>query len=427
MKNLRILHFLSPVRWSGNTFLNEIDSNWKVAKKTIDALPECHHYILCPEKHNIQNQDNITFVNYNYPKSVLLNRVVFDHRGIDLNFEELDFDFVFNHQPEHLFSLKSWFDSKRYNHTVGFFSFFHWVDCDKSRCAVSPPAYYRQLDSFTYADCNFIHTEVSLDYFNSNFDYKIKFDFNKISYMPLSASSNKDIEPFDIPNKKIILFNHRWNKSTGVDRLRKYLAKNKLEDYILWFTDEKCDLSGDNIIKKSLSFKQYNYLLSKCYCSICFVDDYCTWNLSIQDSLKFNKPCICYKHPTVVKILGENYEYYFNKMDEFLNKIDNIKDINIEIPNFDNIFINNLYEQINKFLTKHKDRNPKYLPEFTNEIKNGLQYKKEILNKIRPTIKFSGADAPLRRALLNNPEIIDDFTSKIPKYSIKNIDKNNIN
>jgi len=427
IKNLRILHFLSPVRWSGNTFLNEIDSNWKVAKKTIDWLPECHHYIISPLKHSIQKQSNITFIPYDYPKSVLLNRVVFDHRNIDLNFETNDFDFVFNHQPEHLFSLKSWFDSKRYNHTVGFFSFFHWIDCDKSRSSVSPPSYFRQLDSFIFADKNFIHSKVSLDYFNSNFSSPQVNERENISFMPLSTSRNTDTEPFEIPDKKIIIFNHRWNKSTGVERLKKYISKYDFSNYIFWFTDESSDISGPNIIKKTLNPGQYNYLLSKCFCSICFVDDYCTWNLSCQDSIKFGKPSICYKHPTILKILGEDYPFYFKDFNSFTEKISTLKDFNPIQIDFDTEFKNNLIESMNQFLEKHKNRNVKYIDEFKNQIINGKQFKKEILNTIRPNIKFSGADAPLRRVLMNDPEIIDDFNSTIPKYSYinKNSTKNN--
>ena len=39
----RILHVLSPVRWKGNRFEPELDSNWKVMQDTIDFLPMCHH------------------------------------------------------------------------------------------------------------------------------------------------------------------------------------------------------------------------------------------------------------------------------------------------------------------------------------------------------------------------------------------------
>ena len=71
---------------------------------------------------------------------------------------------------------------------------------------------------------------------------------------------------------------------------------------------------------------------------------------------------------------------------------------------------------MSKFLEKHKDKTPKYLPEFIAQIKLGKQYKREILDIIRPNIKLSGADAPLRRALLN-AGLIDDIHSPITKYS----------
>jgi hypothetical protein len=36
---LRILHILSPVKWSGDTYNANSDANWKVAEKTIQFLP----------------------------------------------------------------------------------------------------------------------------------------------------------------------------------------------------------------------------------------------------------------------------------------------------------------------------------------------------------------------------------------------------
>ena len=49
----RILHVMSPVRWSGPKFLHETCSNYKVLDKTVKWLPMCHHYILVPENNNI--------------------------------------------------------------------------------------------------------------------------------------------------------------------------------------------------------------------------------------------------------------------------------------------------------------------------------------------------------------------------------------
>jgi hypothetical protein len=129
MKGLRILHVLSPVKWDGNTFNAKADSNFKVCKKTIDFLPECHHYILSPLTHNIGMQrDNITFIKYDYPKSVQLNRGMFDYRSISFDFTRLYIDFVFNHQPELTFNIQQWFHSNRYFEDVSYFSFYHWID-----------------------------------------------------------------------------------------------------------------------------------------------------------------------------------------------------------------------------------------------------------------------------------------------------------
>ena len=33
---------------------------------------------------------------------------------------------------------------------------------------------------------------------------------------------------------------------------------------------------------------QYRHLIDNCYASICIVNDYMTWNLSVQDAIKFN-------------------------------------------------------------------------------------------------------------------------------------------
>ena len=95
MKNLRILHFLSPVKWKADTFQSDADANFKVMKKTIEFLPDCHHYILMPMKATERlQQKNVTNVRYDYPHSVFLNRYIFDHRKIvGFNFDHIDVDY----------------------------------------------------------------------------------------------------------------------------------------------------------------------------------------------------------------------------------------------------------------------------------------------------------------------------------------------
>ena len=330
-KSLRILHFMSPVRFDkSGLYRSDVCSNFKVVDKILKMLTLCHHYLLVPEKHNIESANNVTFLTYNYPRSVLLNRADFDHRSINLKLSNTDVDFVFNHQGENMFGLKSYFDSQRYNWAVGFFNFFQWIDSPKSRAEASPPAFARQWDAFIHGDYNLVHSLVTMDYFKSNFTkLNCQIDWSdidsKIVEMPLSSPNDVDVEPFDLPTGKIVVFNHRWNGTTGINRLRKYIDKGIFNDYILWFTDEKCDLKGDNIIVKGLQRKQYNYLLCNCYASICFVDGFAVWNLSAQDSIKFNCPTLIYKHPVMEKIVGKDYPHFFTKPAEFKEKLDNIQ------------------------------------------------------------------------------------------------------
>ena len=165
MKNFRILHVLSPVKWMGEYFNSKADSNWKAVEKTIGFLPDCHHYVLCPTQHNISlKADNVTFIKYDYPKSVQLNRGTFDYRQIRFDFTRCDIDFIFTHQPELIYPLHVWLHTNRYFEDVSIFGLFHWVDCSQSRGSVSgsPSFYMRQLDAMHNLEASFIHSDKSL-------------------------------------------------------------------------------------------------------------------------------------------------------------------------------------------------------------------------------------------------------------------------
>src|SRR5574343_539192 len=226
---LRILHFLSPVRWNtAREFEHGSDSNFKLVEKTIKHLPMCHHYIVAPKKHKIPNdRPNVTIWDIEYPTSVLLNRAWIDKQTFtqNLNLRWTDIDIVFNHQPELLYNIYSLFQGKRGGNLLKSFNFFHWVDCDKSRPMEKyPPGFYRQLDAIHTADTSFFHCPVAWkEYLFSNFgeDKLINslnqdvFE-NKISYFPVASDlePEEEDEPFELPkDKKIILFNHRWTST----------------------------------------------------------------------------------------------------------------------------------------------------------------------------------------------------------------------
>ena len=74
--------------------------------KTIKWLPMCHHYVLVPPNNTIPHLgDNVTKIPFPYAGSVLFNRGFFESKALlkKMDFQRLDIDFIFNHQPELLY------------------------------------------------------------------------------------------------------------------------------------------------------------------------------------------------------------------------------------------------------------------------------------------------------------------------------------
>lgn len=421
MKGIRILHILSPVKWENDVFNSNADSNWKVCEKTINFLPYCHHYILVPHKHNIKiQQDNVSFVRYDYPKSVQLNRGMFDYRQINFNFTMLDVDFVFNHQPELTFNIHQWFHSNRYYEDVAYFGFYHWIDCKESRGSTTgcPSFYMRQLESMHILDANFVHSPISLDYLKSNFDgLDISKLIGKIYEMPLSSKIDIEPTPFDLPDKKILVFNHRWNESSGIKKLIEY-TEDLSDDYVIWVTDENCDIKDDRFIVKHLPYSDYCYLLSNCWASLCFIDGYATWNLSAQDSLFMGKPLFFLEHPALRKIVGDDYKGGFKNKKEFDNLIGYpCEVITNTINKHDFIF----ELQIKKAMQDHwmdTKRTPKDSDAWRAIIESGITDKKSIATKVNDKVRLNGTAHYIRRNLLHNG-ILDNIKKPYTEYYIE--------
>jgi hypothetical protein len=425
MKNLRILHVLSPVKWKGDTFNAKADANWKVAEKTINWLPNCHHYILAPLKHNITLKGrNITFLKYDYPKSVQLNRGMFDYRNIKFDFTRCDIDFVFNHQPELTFNIQQWFHSNRYFESPKYFGFYHWIDCKQSRGSVSgcPSFYMRQLESMHILDGNFIHSTKSLDYLKSNFkNIDVSNLISKTYEMPLSSRLDVEPTPFELPNKKILVFNHRWAKSSGVKKLLEY-TKDLSNDYLIWVTDETCDIKDKRFIVKSLKYSDYAYLMEKCYASLCFIDGYTTWNLSAQDSTLKGKPLLYLKHDMIKKVVGEDNGGSFTNKVEFENLILNLP----KVDDYGIIEHDLIFELQLKTALKDNWHDTKGTPKDSNawieNIKNGVVDKKEIAFNVNPKVRLNATAHFIRRNLLNNG-ISDNINEPYTRYYIEGNEK----
>lgn len=417
----RILHIMSPVRWRGSKFLHHADSNYKVMAKTIKFLPMCHHTILAPTNNTIPDLgDNVTVVPFDYTQSVLTNRAYFNGKMLNksIDYRAQDFDFVFNHQPELLYNVMNAILSSRYGLTTECFNFFHWVDCAKSRPTDSfPEGFFRQLEAINISWKSYFHCPVSLDYLKSNWDkkqYTIQgvndsFIKDKISYFPLGAGNFPESEPVAVPpGKKILVFNHRWANSTGINKLIEYTEGLDRDEWLVWVTDEnaKKPASGKPApswmyVKNLPSGGQYRSLIEKSHATMCFVDDYMTWNLSVQDAVKLNKPSLTFKHPTHKYVLGDNYPLYFSSKEEFVDLINNIpENTDWTLPEHDRNFRDNLINDLTDCLKNSKKKNTsrtKYGVEWLYHILNDNGYKRNILHNSHPDLHKSNAWEGIRQ------------------------------
>lgn len=435
LQGRRILHVMSPVRWRGPHYEHEKCSNYKVLAKTINWLPMCHHYMLVPENHNIpDDRENVTLIPFDYAGSVTLNRGHFNAREIPrvLHFREIDIDFIFNHQPELSYGLLNAIQSKRYGGHVKLFNFFHWVDTPQTKPSdVFPDGFIRQLEGIHLSEHSFFHCQETYKYLEKNFKKENVFTginkskvAEKICYMPLGIDTLPDPEPFPLPkDKKIIVFNHRWNTTTGVDRLIEY-ADGLSDEYMVWVTDDnaKKPKSGKPAPKhfhvESLPFKRYLYLLQKAHTSVCFVDTYMTWNLSVQDSLAVDRPSLVYEHPTQQYILGDNYPLYFKSKAEFHTALTNIPDeFTWTLPPHNDIFRKNLYDAMTRSLDKAKIQQSKYNKAWLYHILQGNEYKRNILYNTHPDLPLSNVMEGLRHYCMDFG-VQDDPTTKYTRLFI---------
>jgi hypothetical protein len=427
----RILHFMSPVRWRGPLFEHEKCSNYKVLNKTVEWLPMCHHIILTPPNHEIpNNRDNVTLLPFDYAGSVTLNRGHLNAKEITrlFDFRSMDLDFVFNHQPELTYGIMAALQSKRYGADIKIFNLFHWVDTPQTKPSdVFPDGFIRQFEGIHLADKSLFHCEQTYNYLETNFTKtKRKNCFTGINkpyvdsktiYMPLGISKFPEPEPFPLPkNKKILVFNHRWNNTTGIDKLVEY-TKDLGDDYLVWVTDDnaKKPRSGmaapSHFRVQSLPFKNYAYLLQKAYATLCFVDGYMTWNLSVQDGLAMNRPSLVYKHPTHKYILGNDYPLYFETKEEFEKLLNNLPSkFDWSLPPHDETFKNNLINAMLETLKVTKIQQSKYNEQWVYHILKDNGYKQNILYNTHPDLYSSNVWEGLRLYCMNLG-IKDDPTS----------------
>ena len=455
----RVLHVLSPVRWSAKKYQHQSDSNYQVMEKTVRWLPMCHHYILVPKNNSIpDNRENVTFIPFPYPGSVLYNRAFFDSKAFLEWFDpqKMDIDYIFCHQPELIYNIEGTLHVARIAPTLKKFAFFHWVDCPQSiPIGDYPEGFWRLIEAVSLADKSFFHGQQAIEYLRSNFK-KPKIlnglndeEFNKkVTWFPLSiAGLPPKSEPFPLPkDKKILVFNHRWNNTTGIARLISYTEKLDRDKYLVWVTDKdashpKAGAPAPDWMKVANfpNGRQYRYLLENAYATLTFVDDYATWNMSVQDGLTVGTPGLVYKHPVMPEILGSgnSYPFYFKTREEFNQQLSHELPAmyastepmwHWSLPNHDATFEKNLIDAMVENIHVMKEE-PKATREWLYHILklNGEGYKRHLLANTHPNLFASNSWERVRCWCLEQG-VLDDPNSKytrlwVPDDKIDDVQK----
>lgn len=340
--DLRVLIFSNPlvVDKIGKSFLYWKDSGFIFTKNLISELPSNYRfYWVIP--HTIDNRawfmeanENVELIYYPYSTSIHQNRYEFYGNILKEAFPYTkDIDVIINNQPEVSESLRVWAQNQRRDNPF-ILSFYHWIDCEESRqFAQQLGGYYlRQYEGALASHKIYFHQEYAYELFRRQF--RIDFgcdirDFNYGYFHPEPTLFGK--EPFELPDKKIILFNHRLNRTTNWKSVIESIERLEREDFVLWLTDDsqmqyKDYLNKPYIINKSVASENYGYLIENSHFGICNHSGYSTWNMALLDAYANGCFMTVPDEPSYRYMFGENFKYYQDTKSDITNLLNSLLD-----------------------------------------------------------------------------------------------------
>ena len=332
--NIRVLIYLNPLVFNkiSKKFLAEKDSGILYTKQLIESLPTNWRFtILVPKgvtANFFGNTHIIECIEYDYSTSIHKNRYHFNQTILSKSFPfTKDVDVIINNQPEVASNLKVFFKIQRREHPI-IINLFHWIDCkESSKFADDLSGFiFRQVEGFNEADINLFHNEYALRLFRESADENSLPIGKKQTGFFHPQPTDFGVEPINLPNKKIVLFNHRLNNTTGWKEVLKICEKIREErdDFVLWITDENRDevsykVERDWLITKSIPFQSYGYLLRNSLFSICNVKRYATWNMSMLDSLHYGTPVLAQNTPLMKQLGADTTEDLESSISKYID------------------------------------------------------------------------------------------------------------
>jgi len=420
-------------------FIYEKDSGFLYTKQLLSELPSNWRYVILVPKDTKREffpaNRIIELIDYDYSTSIHQNRYHFNRNIITKSLPySVDIDLIINNQPEVSANLRVVFENQKREKPI-IFSFYHWIDCEAS-CKFSKELsgfFWRQYDGALNSDISFFHSTYALSLFTKEIDKNIKNPAEiKVGYFkpqPTIFGTN----PVELPDKKIILFNHRCNETTGWKDVLNACKKlwTERDDFVLWLTDD-ANLTNrkeieaiDFVIQKRLDFKDYGFLIKNSHFAVCNTKGYATWNMAAMDA--HANGCLCLlpdDNRCMYKGMFNNGFYHNGKnLYEIMNKALNStkaelnminQSVSLKVPenSMTNIILNTIQNKL-------KDENPKKMDDVIAFIKSqNLTEKKEWVNKFWSFHANSNFQKIRWKMLFGNYNLTDDTTKEYSTYKI---------
>jgi len=437
--NLRVLIFSNPlvVDKISKEFLFYKDSGFICTKNLLRSLPSNWKFDwVIPDKIKdtewfLESNKNVRVIGYPYSTSIHQNRYEFYGNILRKEYPYTkDIDIVINNQPEISANIHTFFYNQRRDLPI-IISYYHWIDCERSRKFSSALGgyFWRQYDGFLKSTFNLFHSPYAFELFKKEANGN-PVDASKVRYFnpPPSVFGQEEI---NLPDKKVILFNHRLNNSTNWKFFFKAMDSlyQKRKDFCVWITDTKISdydtVKKPYVISKTLKDESYGYLISKSWVSVCTHLDYSTWNMAIMDSILNGCAVILpsTEDDFYKSFFGEgNFYHNFSDLEYILDRLLDdpvaVEDILEEQRRIISKIkpLDNIVDDIVKVISDERDIK-KYDEVYSYIKEKGKCYKKDFVNKFW-SFHVNSNFLPIRWKLLMEDDIIDNNLKTETLYEV---------
>tara|TARA_B100001094_G_scaffold327767_1_gene386699 strand:- start:46 stop:1395 length:1350 start_codon:yes stop_codon:yes gene_type:complete len=413
----------------------EKDSYVQVIKKQISLLNEIRDdlwfYLILTEPISSLQFENVTNLYIDLPTYPPTMRSHFDVIKLQRMFKDnLDFDLVMTHLPEHTHQLKNTLYNVTH-HVPPFFGYCHWFDV-KEVVAWSKDSFLQNITGLLEYDRCYLNTEYQkqlvLNQARETFNEPSVSKLNDILMVQHLGVDEKDVvENINTESDKIIVFNHRPDT---YKHFQQFIALTDQlwemrQDFKVWVP--LLDKPNREYVVTDRGDKAWYYKeLEKCYVGFSPKQKYGGWSVSTTDGMMNGVPYIMYNAGYYHELYKEgdffdddhnalmllntyldDRDYRNEQATKALDWIRNhlvYKDKMIEMNNY-----------MNDLLSKQKVMgNSDKMNEIIQFIRERESVtKKELMGFLNwgRGIKFS----PYRRALMNHPNIYD-VDGEEPRY-----------